>query len=118
MDERGQTVRDENALGDYTAPGYDNNGNRVTWQDRRGKLWQFTCDREDRLTATTSPLSRTTAQGCVSPMLSSAKRSTRGPSRSVVAPGIAAPPSFWPMHPPPTRTRWLIIFVRQATRAP
>ncbi len=60
VDERGQVVRDEDGLGNYATPGYDDNGNKTTWIDRRGKTWSFVYDKEDRLITTTSPLSRAT----------------------------------------------------------
>jgi RHS repeat-associated protein len=62
VDERGQVVRSEDGLGNYATPGYDNNGNKITWVDRRGKTWGFTYDKEDRLKNTTTPLSRVIAQ--------------------------------------------------------
>lgn len=62
VDERGQAIRDENALGHYAVPGYDNNGNETTWQDRRGKLWQRTFDKENRQLTVQSPMSRTITQ--------------------------------------------------------
>lgn len=62
VDERGQVVKNEDGLGNYAVPSYDDNGNQATWVDRRGKTWQFTYDKEDRLKNTVSPLARTTAQ--------------------------------------------------------
>lgn len=62
VDSRGQVVRDENGLGHYVGPGYDSGGNQTSWRDRRGNVWTFAYDKENRRTGTTSPQNRTTGQ--------------------------------------------------------
>jgi hypothetical protein len=62
LDSRGQLAVDEDGLAHTASPGYDADGNKTTWSDRRSKLWQFGFDKENRLTATQSPLGRTVSQ--------------------------------------------------------
>jgi RHS repeat-associated protein len=62
LDSRGQLAVDEDGLAHTASPGYDANGNKTTWSDRRSKLWQFGFDKENRPTATQSPLGRTVSQ--------------------------------------------------------
>jgi RHS repeat-associated protein len=62
-DSLGQVVRSEDGLQNFAVPGYDNNGNKTSWKDRKGKTWNFTFDDEDRQEVMTSPLTRTIVQG-------------------------------------------------------
>jgi RHS repeat-associated protein len=62
LDSRGQVSVDEDGLTHTAGVGYDGDGNKTAWSDRRGKLWQFGFDKENRLTATQSPLGRTVSQ--------------------------------------------------------